>query len=233
MDDIPDFKGFPVKGLNFLRELDANNNRDWFAQYKHEYEEFVLQPSKSFVKSLGEKLSNAFDGIVVDASSRAGSSIMRIYRDVRFSKDKTPYTPRLRFAFWEGIGTRKGNPGFFVRITPSGGQLMGGMHTFTPPLLKRYRDAVVDEKKGRALARAIDAVTSHAEFKIEGKHYKRVPRPYDPNHSRKDLLLHNGIYASSPMIKSNIIKKPELVDVCFDYCMKVAPLHNWLIDLRG
>ncbi|TFF96961.1 DUF2461 domain-containing protein [Candidatus Thorarchaeota archaeon] len=231
MADIGEFSGFSPKGIGFLKALEENNNREWFNEHKSDFKEHVTPPSQSFVKTLGERLSDALDGIIFDPSTRAGSSLMRIYRDVRFSRDKTPYNPRLGFIFWEDGGKRMERPGFLVRLDAHGGQVMGGMYRFPKPVLKSYRKAVASEETGGMLVEAIRNVESQEGFEVGGTHYKRVPKGYDAEHPRAKLLLHNGLYASSPKIRPSLLTRSELVDVCFEYCKKISPIYGWLVSL--
>ena len=86
------FQGFPVEGIDFLKNLDQNNHRDWFQAHKTHYHEFLETPAKNFFEEMRTELE-AFIGV-----SMTGK-IYRFYRDVRFSKDKTPYNTHIRMSF--------------------------------------------------------------------------------------------------------------------------------------
>ncbi len=157
---------------------------------------------------------------------------MRIYRDLRFSKDKTPYNPNLRVVFWEGAGKRTENPGFFFGMDAGGAVLYGGMHTFTKPLLRAYQDAVAEDELGTQLEAALASVRSAGDYPVGGEQYKRVPRGYDPAHPRADRLRYKGLHVRSPLIQSDALTTPELVDICFEHCHNMAPLHHWLVRVN-
>ena len=162
-----------------------------------------------------------------------GSSILRIYRDVRFSKDKTPYNPNVRVVFWEGQGKRMENPSFFVRIQPDGVSLYAGLHVFPKPYLTAYREAVIDEALGAELEAAMAAVRGAGAYTLGGEHYKRVPRGYETGHPRADLLRYSGLWAhTAASIDAALITTPRLLDACFEHCLKMAPLHHWLVKVR-
>ena len=98
MSEVPAFPGFPKEGLSFLENLARNNNREWFEAHRQEYLSQVLEPAQAFVLALGERLKAISSGIAYDTRPKGGS-ILPIHRDVRFSKDKTPYNPRARVVF--------------------------------------------------------------------------------------------------------------------------------------
>ncbi|MFW9943735.1 MAG: DUF2461 domain-containing protein [Candidatus Sifarchaeia archaeon] len=231
MNEIGAFRGFPKEALGFFGDLKENNYREWFQENKDDYQEYVLKPAQAFVVALGERLTAISDGITFDTRTNGRGSILRIYRDIRFSKDKTPYHTRLRIRFSEGSGEKKGHPGFFFGMDDEGGMLLGGLYAFPKPLLEKYRHAVVDEQVGSILARAVDEINGLPGYEIGGKHYKRVPRGFDANHLRASLLLHNALYVHSSKIPVSVLRKPELVEVCFDSALKMAPIHHWLAQL--
>jgi uncharacterized protein (TIGR02453 family) len=233
MAESPTFEGFPQQTLRFLTALDVNNNRDWFQAHKDDYQQYVLAPTRDFVFALGERLQTLSPGIRYDTRASGGGSIMRIYRDLRFSKDKTPYNPNIRVIFWEGQGKRMENPSFFVRIQPDGVSLYAGVHVFPKPLLAAYREAVVDEKLGTELETAMAAVREAGDYTLGGEYYKRVPRGYDADHPRADLLRYNGLWAhTTNAVDAATITTPELVEACLEHCRKMAPLHRWLVAVQ-
>lgn len=228
-----DFIGFPEEGLRFLAELKENNYREWFNDRKNDYHELLVKPAQSFVVSLGKRLSTISENIIYDTRTNGSGSILRIHRDIRFSKDKTPYNTRLRLRFWEGPGAKKERPGFFIGLDETGGGIHGGIYSFPKPLLDKYRESVLDDDSGMKLVNAVDKMRSLKGYRIGGQHYKRVPRGYDEDHPRADLLRFNALYASSPQIPVSVLKKPELVDVCIESIQRMLPIHEWLVELVG
>ena len=233
MSETPIFEGYPEQALRFLDGLDANNNRDWFQAHKDQYQQYVLAPTRDFVFALGERLREISPGIRYDTRASGGGSILRIYRDLRFSKDKTPYNPNLRVVFWEGEGKRMENPSFFVRIQPDGVGIYAGLHVFPKPFLAAYREAVVDETLGAELETAMATVREAGAYTLGGEHYKRVPRGYDADHPRADLLRYNGLWAhTANAVDASLITTPKLLDACVEHCRKMAPLHHWLVTVQ-
>jgi uncharacterized protein (TIGR02453 family) len=233
MNDSSTFEGFPRQALEFMTELDANNNREWFQAHKAEYQQHVLSPTRDFVFALGERLKTVSPGIRYDTRASGGGSILRIYRDLRFSVDKTPYNPNVRVVFWEGEGKRMENPSFFVRLQPDGVSLYAGLHVFPKPFLKAYREAVDDETLGAELEAAMADVRGAGDYTLGGEHYKRVPRGYDAEHPRADLLRYNGLWAhTANAADAALIATPRLLDVCLEHCRNMAPLHRWLVTVQ-
>jgi uncharacterized protein (TIGR02453 family) len=231
MNQTPAFPGFPPEALHFLRELAANNNREWFQAHKDDYLQYVLEPAQHYTLALGERLREISAGITYDTRTNGSGSILRIYRDTRFSKDKTPYNTHLRVVFWEGARKKMENPSFFVRMDPAGVGLYTGLHRFPKPVLAAYRDAVVDPELGADLSDALAAVRAAGDYTVGGEHYKRVPRGYDADHPRADLLRHDGLYAHATVAGPEVITTPSLVDACFEHLRNLAPLHLWLVRL--
>jgi uncharacterized protein (DUF2461 family) len=124
------------------------------------------------------------------------------------------------------------NPGFFVRLNPSGVGLFVGMHRFPKPLLTAFRDAVIDDQLGADLEAALASVRNAGDYEVGGQHYKRVPRGYDAAHPRADLLRYNGLHAHSQAIGPEAITTPELVEVCYEHMRNMAPLHTWLAKVE-
>lgn len=233
MSTLPPFEGFPEDGLNFLAELKENNNKEWFEANKTRYKEQLQQPALSFIDAIGQRLQSISDGIRYDLRTNGGGSLMRINRDVRFSKDKSPYKTNLAMMFWEGAGKKMEHPGFGMQITAEvvDSGLMAGQFGFSKEMLEAYRQAVIDEELGTQLIEAVEAVQSAGDYTLNEKHYKRVPRGMDADHPRAEWLLYNGLWFSAPSLTREQILSPELVDVCFKHFKNMSPVQRWLVKI--
>lgn len=229
---VQSFNGFPKEGLQFYADLAENNNKEWFTANKQTYLDSVVAPAQAFIESAGEQLKFLSPHIQYDTRTNGQGSLMRIYRDVRFSPDKTPYKTWAGIRFWEGAGKAKDNPGYFLWFDSSGAGIHVGMHGFDKPMLTAYRDAVVDPNLGPQLEDIVQSLSAAEDYQVSGVHYKRVPRGYDKDHPRADLLLHNALYASSPRIEPEHLSSPDLTTVFMDHCEKMAPLQRWLVAVR-
>jgi uncharacterized protein (DUF2461 family) len=198
-----------------MAELADNNNREWFNERKQVYLDHIVAPAVAFVQTAGEQLQFISPGIQFDTRTNGQGSLMRIYRDTRFSKDKTPYKTWVGLVFWEGAGKKTENPGFYFGFDTSGG-----------------RQAVADDDSGAELEAALAEVAATGPYEIGEQHYKRVPRGYDSDHPRADLLRFNSLYASSPNIEPAVLSSASLVDVVLEHCQNTLPLHRWLVKVN-
>jgi uncharacterized protein (TIGR02453 family) len=227
------FEGFPVEGLRFLADLAQNNDRDWFKPRKSEYETLLVGPAQRLVAELGERMLAHVPGLAYDTRTSGAGSILRIYRDTRFSKDKRPYHTDVRMVLWDGPWKKMENPSFFVGISADGAHQYAGIHVFSKVLLPAYRDAVAADRSGIALEEAIAAVEADPTYRVGGQHYKRVPRGHDADHPRADLLRYNGLHVFLPHIDRDVVTSPELLDVCASQFEHTLPIHRWLATLIG
>lgn len=226
------FSGFPKDGLQFLADLGQNNNRDWFNAHKQTYSKTIVTPALAFIEVLGERLQGISPHIQYDTRTNGAGSLMRIYRDTRFSADKSPYKSWVGIRFWEGGGKASQNPGFFFGFDATGGGLHVGMHGFDKTMLSAYRVAVVDEELGVELEAALEKVQAAGAYQIKGEHYKRVPRGFNADHPRADLLRFNTLYVSSPGIPPAELASPDLVDVVMDHFQRTSPVQKWLLKVK-
>jgi len=227
------FSGFPRETIEFYRELVKHNDKRWFERHKADYREHVIEPSVEFVLAMAARLQKVAPEIVPDTRTNGAGSIFRIYRDTRFGKDKSPYKTHLGIFFWDGRAKKLESRGFYFQIEPPTMMLASGMYRFTPDQLKAYRKAVDDSKGGAALKRAITKVTSHPGIAVGEPHYKRVPRGFDPDHRRAELLKHNGMYCYTEGRIPKEFRSPALVDYCLDRWKQMLPLHRWLDRVAG
>jgi uncharacterized protein (TIGR02453 family) len=221
------FSGFPNGTLDFLRGLAKNNKKAWFEAHREEYETFYVETAKAFVSAIGPRLQKISK--TVHYEPRVNGSIFRINRDVRFSKDKTPYKPHLDLWFWEGDDRGWETPGFFFRLEPTKLILGAGMHQFSKEKLERYRKAVVDDRAGRALVKLKNELERDG-CKIGGVARKTVPRGFDPAHPRASFLLHEGLHATFESAVPRTIKTPAFVDECVERYKAAAPISKWLSE---
>jgi len=219
------FAGFPEKTVSFLAGIRDHNDRKWFEAHRGDYEQGFLAPAVAFAEALAPRLRKIEPEITVDP--RVNGSIMRINRDVRFSKDKSPYKDHLDLWFW--TGDRKGwdTSGFFFRLTADRLLLGAGMHEFAPQVLARYRAAVLDTRKGSALATAVAKLRT-AGYEVGTESYKRVPAGVPADHPRAALLRHGGLHAGWQAKHPAELRTPKLVDFAAKHFAAMAPLHRWL-----
>ncbi len=218
------FEGFPPRSLTLLAELAVNNNKTWFDAHKGEYESSLKEPALAFGEEMAERLS----GIAPGPPLRA--SLFRIYRDLRFSKDKTPYKTHAGIPFTAGERSKGESPGFYFHLEAHQLMLGGGLHAFPKRVLEAYRKAVAGEELGPRLAQIMEALRKDG-YDVWGETYKRVPRGYDPDHPRAKLLRHSGLFAGVTLAPPSELHSPELLDLSFGYYRPLVPLLEWLRHL--
>jgi uncharacterized protein (TIGR02453 family) len=154
------FPGFPRECPAFFKGLERNNNKVWFEQHRHEFDDHVMEPARTFVVEMGARLRRIVPA--VHADPRVDRSIFRIFRDTRFSPDKTPYKTHLGLWFWEGDGPRMECSGFYFHLEPKNVFVGVGIYMFPKGFLDAYREAVVDARHGKALRRAVQALQARS-----------------------------------------------------------------------
>ncbi len=166
------------------------------------------------------------------ADPRTDKSIFRIHRDTRFSKEKIPYKTHLGIYFWEGTAKKLENPGFYFQFDKDSIFLGVGMHIFPKDMIKNYRDAVVDKKKGAELQKAIKSVTKkNSEYELGWVKYKKVPRGYEKEHPLADYLLYGGIGFHYNSKIPNEFYSEKLLDFTYKIFKDMSPIHVWVRGL--
>ena len=171
------FGGFPAATRTFLAGIAENNTKEWFDAHRALYDEGYVGAGRAFVEAVGPELRKLSP--TVQFAPKINGSISRVNRDTRFSRDKRLYKDHLDLFFWHGEKKGLDHPGFFVRLTAKDVWLGAGMHHFIDEGLTRYRDAVVDERSGKALVAAIEKVEAAGDYMVGSMPRKTVPRGYD------------------------------------------------------
>jgi len=220
------FGGFPRDLIGFLVGLKANNERAWFDAHRDDYEVLFKEPARDFVAAISGRLPELAEDLV--AEPKIGRSIHRINRDTRFSKDKTPYLPRLHLVFWRGTKPM-GSSGFHFVIHPEHLGAGVGNWAFGSKQLERYRAAVADPKMGAALAKAIETGTAGPGMILDAPALKRVPPGFDADGRQADLLKHKGVVVRGDRPIPDALFGPGAVDLALDLFRPLVPLHDWLV----
>ncbi|MCP5046327.1 MAG: DUF2461 domain-containing protein [bacterium] len=222
------FNGFFKETVTFFEEIKENNSKQWFNANKERYETKVLEPSRAFVIAMGERLETISPDI--KAIPKVDKSLFRIFRDTRFSKNKSPYKIHMGIFFWEGDAKKLECPGFYFHLEPPTIFMGGGFHIFPKWFLEPYREAVADPKSGKKLLKILEPIAAK-NYTLSGSHYKRVPRGFDPEHPNAELLKHKGLFGSFKTEIPEVFYSAELVDYCFEVFKDMAPLQRWMVDV--
>ncbi|MCI4335577.1 MAG: DUF2461 domain-containing protein [Thermoplasmata archaeon] len=212
---------FTPESFRFLQELAKNNNREWFIENKARYEASVQAPSREFVRSVGPRLGAISHHLLAD-DRLVGGSIMRIYRDVRFSRDKSPYRTSVGIHFSHDGAQRKEDhlPGFFLHLAPADSWVYAGMWMADPPRLQMIRSAIVARSADWRKVRA-------AVPEIEGEALKRPPPGFSADHPYIEDLKRKGFTAGLP-IKDAVVTLPDFAERFVSLCKSLDPLNRFL-----
>lgn len=194
--------------IDFLRELSVNNNRDWFEAHKPRYR--VVQAI------INDLAAGMIDGVAAFDPSIRGLEVKdvtyRIYRDTRFSNDKTPYKNHIGIYVCPG-GKKSMNAGYYFHIEPSGNGMMGGyfltsgLYMPEPAVLRSVREEIADESNV-----FMDAVKKAKGFTLNmGNSLKRVPQGFEAGHPMEAYLKLKDVYVEK-QVDEDYILDPGLLD---------------------
>ena len=212
------FAGFDPGLIKFLTDLEKNNNRKWFERNKGRYEEFFMEPALAFIEAMQKPLANV-SPYFPPIAKRSGGSLMRIYRDVRFSKDKKPYKTNMGIHFRHEVGKDVHAPGFYFHIDPKEIFVGAGIWRPDSKTLGQIRKRIDEEPATWKRASRGKALTSNFEF--HGDSLKRPPRGFDKDHpliddlKRKDFILVTELPSKAifkktlPTELTNMLKKSK------------------------
>lgn len=209
----------------FLRDLKRHNDRAWFAANKERYVVEVEAPMLRFIADVGARLPSVSKAFVADPR-RSGGSMYRIYRDTRFSSDKSPYKTWVAAHFRHRAGGKGvAVPGFYLHLGP--GEFFGGGGIYHPdmPTLTRIREHIVADPK------AWGAVT-RSGIEIEGDSLKRAPAGFDPAHRFVEDLKRKDFYAGAEFTERQVTS-PEFLETYLDACRAIVPLMRFLSAALG
>jgi uncharacterized protein (TIGR02453 family) len=206
---VSTFNGFSDRVFDFYDELAANNSRAFWAEHKTVYDTEIRDEMRALVAELEPQFGEA--------------TLFRPYRDVRFSKDKSPYKTH-QGAF---VGIQPGI-GYYVQVDSEGLLAGGGFHHHTSTQVERYRKAVDDKSTGAGLG-AIVARLREAGFELEGEQLKTKPRGYDADHPRIDLLRFKSLMALKRFGAPDWLATPAAVDHVRDAWRRLVPLNEWIM----
>ena len=233
--EIRGFTGFRPEAADFLAELAQNNDRSWFQPRKAEFEELLKGPMEALVAAVAERFEAR--GIPLHADPKR--SIFRIYRDTRFSKDKSPYKTHLGANFpWiddsaatEAVdGGAHANGGYF-HVQPGNDYIGGGLWMATKPRLDAFRRAIVDDPdRVRAaleepgFVAAFGGVESHELL-------KRNPPGWPADHPMAEMFRYKDIVFGRRLADAEI-RSPDLPDILADAYAAALPVFRFLATLR-
>ena len=208
----------------FLRELKANNEREWFNANKARYERELKEPALAFVEDMGYRLPQVAPHLTADKRS-----LFRIYRDTRFSKDKTPYKTHVGVYFRHERSAEADTAGMYLHLEPRHVFLGAGIWHPGTPALKRIRDAIVARPEGwREAVAAVGPQWAVAE----GERLKRPPAGYDKEHPLIEDIKRKSFAITSPLSQREATSSGFL-DLCEARAAAARPFMAFLCSALG
>ncbi len=196
------YAGFKPETLEFLRELKKNNNRDWFKENKSRYEEQVLDVALHFIQSMQDPLREITPHFTA-IPKRMGGSLMRVYRDTRFSKNKLPYKTNIGIQFRHEQAKNVHSPGYYVHIEPDEVFLGAGMWMPESESLHGIRQRIADKPAEWQRAKGDKAFVRH--FKLGGSSLTRPPRGFDKEHPMIEDIKRKSFIAVKNMNLGDVL----------------------------
>lgn len=215
--------------LKFLRDLRANNNREWFESNRERYESLMLEPAFEFIEAFAPYLRKISPNFVA-STRRSGGSLFRIHRDVRFSKDKSPYKTHLGIQFRHKQAKDVHAPGFYLHIEPRDSFVGVGVWHPDSNAVAKIRDAIVDDPG--EWKRAAHGKKFAGVYRLSGDSLQRPPTGYDRDHpSVEDLKRKDFIGVAA--IPNRAIASEDLLRSFDGMCRSATRFVRFLCDAVG
>ena len=209
-----EFTGFGEHAIDFYDGLVADNSKAYWDDNKHVYQRDVRAAMEALLAALEPEFGKG--------------KVFRPYRDVRFSKDKTPYKDHCGGVVELG----RGGGAHYVQIGTEGLFVAGGSFAMASDQLARYRESVADDVRGPALEKLL-AKLARAGWELRGDKLKRAPRGLDPEHPRIELLKHKRVYVAKVWPPDDVLHEPGCLERVRDAWRQVTPLVDWCADHIG
>lgn len=212
---MSDSQIFSAETLGFLRDLENNNTRDWFNAHKDRYLAAWKAPAEALIEAMCFRLQ-------VETDTPHDAKLFRIHRDVRFSKDKTPYSPHIHILF-----RREGSKmGLFFGLQTDRLVLGAGMMGFDKGQLSAYRDAV-SSPSGKLLQAELDLLLGQGG-RMNSPDLARVPKPHDKDHKRGDLLRRKSLTIWRDFEDPSVVEQSDLIQLCAAQFATYDGVRDWL-----
>ncbi|MDX1502602.1 MAG: DUF2461 domain-containing protein [Thermoanaerobaculia bacterium] len=211
--------------FDFLRDLAANNRRDWFQENRERYESSVKDAALTFISDFGphlRRISPHFTAI----PKVVGGSLFRIYRDVRFARDRAPYKTNCAMQFRHERAKDIHAPGFYLSLSPEEVYVGGGIYHPPTPVLTRIREAIAADPATWRRASAGRAVVE-AGLALGGDSLKRAPKGFPADHPQIDDLKRKDYFLAASLTERDAVGDGFLARYA-DLCRAAAPLVRFL-----
>ena len=218
------FNGFSNKAIEFLADLRANNDREWFQEHKDDYERWVRGPALDFITAFSEPLTK-FAPCFVAMPKKVGGSLMRPYRDIRFSRDKTPFKTNVGIQFRHELGKDVHAPGYYFHFDPDSVFIGAGIWRPDSTSIGKIRAAIAENPA--AWQRILKNKRFKQHFELGGSRLTRPPRGFAKDHALIDDLKRKDFIAISNMGHRALVSSSVVADVAAVF-RSATPLMKFL-----
>jgi uncharacterized protein (TIGR02453 family) len=226
---MTDFAGFQPALVSFLEDLRFHNERPWFEANRQRYERDLREPALAFIEAMGPRLAAISPELVAD-TRKVGGSLMRVNRDIRFSKDKSPYKTNLGIQFRHSAGKDVHAPGLYFHVEPGEAFLAAGLWHPDKEPLAQIRTAIAERPADWLAAR--DDAGFQRLWRLGGEANKRPPRDFDPDHPLIEDIKRTDFIAVAELPEEAIFG-PAFPDRAGEYFAAATPLMRYLCGAVG
>lgn len=226
---MADYMGFPQDTIRFLRALAKNNHRDWFNTHKDRYESSFLNPALELIEAIENPLTEVAPCLKVEAK-KSGGSLMRIYRDTRFAKDKTPYKTNIGIHFRHMAGKDVHAPGIYLHIAADECFLAAGIWLPTSGAVRSIREHISQNEQTWKKASRSRSFARH--FTLHDDRLKTAPRGFDRDDPMLEDLRLKSFMGVAPLDRK-IVESPDLLKRILTLVKTARPLMEFLCEALG
>lgn len=226
---MPEFTGFPAGTIKFLRDLSKNNRREWFQENRSRYEDFFLKPALEFIAAIQKPLEKISPMLVAEPK-KVGGSLMRIYRDTRFSKGKEPYKTNIGIHFRHKSGCDVHAPGFYFHIATN--ECFFGAGIWMPPsdALLKIRQHIYEHPA--EWKKASENARFRKRFELHEDRLRSMPRGFPKDAPAADALRLKS-FIGGCQIDPGEIERSDLVSSALDAVRDSKSLMSFLCEALG
>ena len=210
--------------LQFFQELEQNNNRDWFNENKKMFKELVEKPWVNFIEAVIDQVSAIDPSIKMTAKE----GVFRIYKDIRFSKDKTPYKTQMSAVVAEGGRKGKKAGGIYLEASANAFKIYSGFYMPDKTDLQKVREAIASDLAG------FSAILAEADFKktfgeLQGDKNKRIPKEFKEDAAKQPLIFNKSFYVFDELPAETLLQD-DLLEIVTTHFQIAKPLGDFFLQ---
>ncbi|MBL7073807.1 DUF2461 domain-containing protein [candidate division KSB1 bacterium] len=221
------FYGFSPKTSDFLKNLKVNNNKVWFESHRQNYQKYLLEPLRNLVVDIGEFMLTIDP--YFEISPAVNKTISRIYRDTRFSKQKSLYKTTMWITFKRPNKDWKDAPAYFFEISPDSYRYGMGFYSASKDTMDRFREMI--DKKPKEFLKAISFYSKQRVFVVEGEKYRRILDDNKPEEIQNWYQRRNLYLVCNRKIDNCLFSRELVGDLMFGFGL-VSPFYHYLWKLK-